>query len=41
VVVTDLGDGTCNVEIAIPVEASVIALEDPEAVTLNLNLSNG
>ena len=39
VVVTDLGDGTYNVEIAIPVEASVIALEDPEVVTLNL--SNG
>jgi hypothetical protein len=39
VVVTEAGGDVYDIDVTIPVEASVIALEDPEVVTLNL--SNG
>ena len=38
-VVTDLGDGLYDINVSIPVEASVIVLQDPQVTTLNL--SNG
>ena len=39
VVATDLGDGLYDINVSIPVEASVIVLQDPQVTTLNL--SNG
>jgi len=38
-IVTDLGDGLYDINVSIPVEASVIVLQDPQVTTLNL--SNG